>query len=139
MADPLVDQKYYQQQFFGLEVADGSWPRYEHAAEAAVNDLCHGFFDTHSMVDLQLETDGDNVKNAICAQIEFYVDQGGVTANERAKSHSGAKQFTVGSFSMTKPTTTADAAVAADDSVDPRVLRYLRPTGLLYGGVRHYG
>lgn len=135
----MVDQGYYKSSFYGLDVETNSWQRYEHAAEAAVNDLCHGFFDTHTLADLQLVTDQDRVKNAICAQVEFYQDQGGITANERAKSHDEAKSFSVGTFSMTKPTTTADAAVAADDAVDPRVLRYLRPTGLLYGGVRHYG
>lgn len=135
----LVDQQYYTENFFGLEVAPEKWMRYERAAEDAVNSLCHGFFDGRTLADLQLVTDQDRVKNAICAQIEFYVDQGGLTANERAKSHDGAKSFTVGSFSMTKPTTSADASVAADDAIDARVIRYLQPTGLLYGGVHQYG
>lgn len=137
--EPLVDRVWYDSKFYGLSVPDSSWDRYEHAAEAAVNELCHGYFDRWGLADLQLVTDVARVKNAICAQIEFYVDQGGVTANERAASHDGAKSFTVGSFSMIKPTTSADASVAADDAVDARVIRYLQPTGLLYGGVHQYG
>lgn len=135
----LVDKDYYGSTFFGMVVDEANWDRYEHAAEAAVNDLCHGFFDAHGLTDLQLSTDQSRVKNAICAQIEFYQDQGGVTANERAKSHDEAKSFTVGSFSMSKPTTSADSSVAADGVVDSRVITYLQPTGLLYGGVHSYG
>lgn len=133
--DPLVDDVWYKTKFFGLEVPDGKWDRYEHAAEAAINDLCHGYFDHWGLADLQLVTDVARVKNAVCAQIEFYVDQGGLTVNERAASHNDAKSFTVGSFSMTKPTTNSDTSIAADGAVDARVIRYLRPTGLLYGGV----
>lgn len=136
--DPLVDEEWYKTKFYGLEVPEGKWNRYEHAAEDAVNVLCHSFFDAHGLSDLQLVTDVARVKNAVCAQVEFYVDQGGLTANERAASHNGAKSFTVGSFSMTKPTTNSDTAIAADDAVDARVIRYLQPTGLLYGGVGQY-
>ena len=135
----LVDQTYYDNEFYGLSVAEGNWDRYERAAEGAVNALCHGFFDDHTFADLQLESDSTRIKNAICAQVEFYVDQGGITANERAASHNGAKSFTVGSFSMTKPTTNSDANVAADAALGARVRRYLQPTGLPYGGVRQYG
>ncbi len=131
----LVDQDYYNKVFYGLEIDTGKWPRYEHAAELAVNEMCHGFFDTHDLTDLQLASDVAHVKDAICAQIEFYVDQGGITANERAKSHDDAKSFTVGSFSMTKPTTSTDSHVADEGAIDKRVRHYLFPTGLLYGGV----
>ncbi|WP_179395051.1 hypothetical protein [Lacticaseibacillus absianus] len=135
----LVDQNYYKTAFFGMDVDESKWARYEHEAEAEVNNLCRGFFDDHTLADLQLVTDQTRVKNAICAQVEFYQDQGGITANERAASHDSAKSFTVGSFSMTKPTTSADASVAADGAIDQRVVRYLQPTGLLYGGVHQYG
>ncbi|WP_262315376.1 hypothetical protein [Lacticaseibacillus parakribbianus] len=134
----LVDQEYYAQTFMGQPVPEAVWPRYERAAEEAVNSLCHGFFDAHGLADLQLVTDQTRVKNAICAQIEFYQDQGGVTTNERAAAQEGAKSFTLGSFSMTAPTGAA-ASVEWTGAVDDRVVRYLQPTGLLYGGVHQYG
>jgi hypothetical protein len=133
----LVDETYYTQQFMGLAVPESVWARYERAAEDAINIICNGFFDNHTLADLQLTTDSDRVKRAICAQIEFYIDQGGTTANERAKAQNQPKTFTVGNFSMTNGTT-ASTKVADTGDVDARVIRYLQPTGLLYRGVHQY-
>lgn len=133
----LVDEAYYTDDFMGLACESSVWARYEKAAEDAVNSICGGFFDTHTLADLQLVTDGDRVKRAVCAQIEFYVDQGGITTNERAKAQNQPKSFAVGNFSMTNGTT-ASTKVAATGDIDARVLRYLRPTGLLYRGVHQY-
>lgn len=135
--DTLVDQEYYKQTFMGLEVPKSSWARYNRAAEDVINTICNGYFDNHTVANLQLTTDADRVRNAVCAQIEFYVDQGGITANERAAAQNQPKSFTVGNFSMTNGTT-ASTKVAATGDVDVRVVRYLQPTGLLYRGVHQY-
>lgn len=139
MEDPFVDSDYYDFQFYGLPVSARDFRRFESAAQDEINAICGGFFDTHTMADLAMQTDEERVKRAICAQIEFYQDQGGVTANERAKTHDAAKSFTVGSFSLTRPTTGSDTSVAPDGAIDPRVFRYLQPTGLLYRGVGQHG
>jgi hypothetical protein len=133
----LVDEDYYAQNFMGLSYQPGVWQRYERAAEDVINDLCGNYFDTHTLSNLQLVTDGDRVKRAVCAQIEFYVDQGGISPNERAKAQNQPKSFTVGNFSMTNGTT-ASTKVAGAGEIDVRVLRYLQPTGLLYRGVHQY-
>lgn len=133
----LVDDDYYNGVFMGLQVPADSWARYDRAAEDVINTICNGYFDNHSVDNLQLTTDADRVRNAVCAQIEFYVDQGGITANERAAAQNQPKSFTVGNFSMTNGTTAA-TKVAGTGEVDVRVFRYLQPTGLLYRGVHQY-
>lgn len=134
MTDALVDEAFYKDSFYGQAVPDGQWYRYEHAAEMVVNEICRGFFDAHGLADLQLATDSTRIKNAICAQIEFYVDQGGVTYNERVASNAVAKSFSIGNFSVTGDTGSV-SELAKTKAIDPRVYAYVRPTGLLYGGV----
>lgn len=132
---PIVDQDFYTYVYFGETVpANVEFERLEMRAEEMVNQYANYYFDSHSLDDLPLDADRINVKKAVCAQVEWFIDSGGVEELANAKqSAKGISHVTIGKFSYEKsspatlPRSTAQRSNAA--------INYLRPTGLLYRGV----
>ncbi|KZT85129.1 hypothetical protein Nizo2029_2551 [Lactiplantibacillus plantarum] len=103
-------------------------------AEEMVNQYANYYFDSHNLDDLPLEADRINVKKAVCAQIEWFIDSGGVEELANAKqSAKGISHVTIGKFSYEKsaPTTLPRGTAQRSNAA----INYLRPTGLLYRGV----
>lgn len=131
----MVDLDFYKNKYFGEEIpAAIGFDRLEMRAEEMINEYVNYFFDTHTIDDLPLPADILNVKKAICAQIEWFIDAGGVEELANSKQAAGeVSHVTVGKFSYDKtgaaslPRSTAQRSNAA--------ISYLRPTGLLYRGV----
>lgn len=129
--DPLVDQTYYKNSYYGEVVDIGDWDRYYGRAFDIINEYCDYYFDRHKITDLPLAEDVVHIKKAICAQIEYFVELGGTT--ELTDRNQSASSVTVGKFSMGRSGITSKTGMT---SVTSQVaLRYLRPTGLLYRGL----
>lgn len=132
---PIVDQDFYANTYFGeqLPVIINFEPL-EMRAEEMVNQYANYYFDSHNLDDLPLEADRINVKKAACAQIEWFIDSGGVEELANAKqSAKGISHVTIGKFSYDKsaPTTLPRGTAQRSNAA----INYLRPTGLLYRGV----
>ncbi|WP_369376615.1 hypothetical protein [Lactiplantibacillus plantarum] len=132
---PIVDQDFYANTYFGEQVpVNIRFERLEMRAEEMVNQYANYYFDSHNLDDLPLEADRINVKKAVCAQIEWFIDSGGVEelANDK-QSAKGISHVTIGKFSYDKsaPTTLPRGTAQRSNAA----INYLRPTGLLYRGV----
>ena len=132
---PIVDQAFYANTYFGEQVpVIINFGRLEMRAEEMVNQYANYYFDSHNLDDLPLEADRINVKKAVCAQIEWFIDSGGVEELANAKqSAKGISHVTIGKFSYEKsaPTTLPRGTAQLSNAA----INYLRPTGLLYRGV----
>ncbi|BBA82964.1 hypothetical protein [Lactiplantibacillus plantarum] len=132
---PIVDQDFYACTYFGEQVpVNINFGRLEMRAEEMVNQYANYYFDSHNLDDLPLEADRINVKKAVCAQIEWFIDSGGVEELANAKqSAKGISHVTIGKFSYEKsaPTTLPRGTAQRSNAA----INYLRPTGLLYRGV----
>lgn len=132
---PIVDQDFYACTYFGEQVpVNINFGRLEMRAEEMVNQYTNYYFDSHNLDDLPLEADRINVKKAVCAQIEWFIDSGGVEELANAKqSAKGISHVTIGKFSYEKsaPTTLPRGTAQRSNAA----INYLRPTGLLYRGV----
>ena len=130
---PIVDQDFYAYTYFGEQVpVNINFERLEMRAEEMVNQYANYYFDSHNLDDLPLEADRINVKKAICAQIEWFIDVGGVEELANSKQ-STITRATVGKFNYEKsaPTTLPRSTAQRSNAA----INYLRPTGLLYHGV----
>ncbi|QJY42151.1 hypothetical protein HPB53_04090 [Lactiplantibacillus plantarum] len=132
---PMVDQDFYNNVYFGETLpVNIKFERLEMRAEEMVNQYANYYFDSHSLDDLPLDADRINVKKAVCAQIEWFIDSGGVEELANAKqSAKGISHVTIGKFSYEKsaPTTLPRSTAQRSNAA----ISYLRPTGLLYRGV----
>ncbi|MCW6126938.1 hypothetical protein VZM76_10255 [Lactiplantibacillus plantarum] len=132
---PIVDQDFYANTYFGEQVpVIINFEPLEMRAEEMVNQYANYYFDSHNLDDLPLEADRINVKKAVCAQIEWFIDSGGVEELANAKqSAKGISHVTIGKFSYDKsaPTTLPRGTAQRSNAA----INYLRPTGLLYRGV----
>ncbi|MBO9165595.1 hypothetical protein [Lactiplantibacillus pentosus] len=132
---PIVDQDFYAYTYFGEQIpVNINFERLEMRAEEMVNQYANYYFDSHNLDDLPLEVDRINVKKAVCAQIEWFIDSGGVEELANAKqSAKGISHVTIGKFSYEKsaPTTLPRGTAQRSNAA----INYLRPTGLLYRGV----
>lgn len=131
----MVDLDFYRNKYFGEEMpAAIGFDRLEMRAEEMINEYTNYFFDTHTIDDLPLPADILNVKKAICAQIEWFIDAGGVEELANAKQSAGeVSHVTVGKFSYNK--TSAASLPRSTAQRSNSSINYLRPTGLLYRGV----
>lgn len=134
----MIDRDYYNDQFNGTDVPEKAWARYERVAEDLIKDLCNGYFDNHDLADLKPVAQ-ERVKRAICAQIEWFQDLGGTTINEQQASQQLPQSVSVGNFTLNTGSGQTKSTTPGSSRFDPRVTRYLWPTGLLYRGVGQYG
>lgn len=82
----MVDLDFYKNKYFGEEIpATIEFDRLEMRAEEMINEYANYFFDAHTIDDLPLPADVLNVKKAVCAQIEWFIDAGGVEELANAK------------------------------------------------------
>ena len=118
----IVTEDYYNNDYIGEAVETAAFPRFNKRAEDIVNHITHGRikdFETFS-ADLQKA-----VKDAICAQIEFYAENG----IEVSIIGDNSQGFTVGKVSMQKGST--KALTASQSMIAPMCFTYLECTGLL--------
>ncbi|QFR24090.1 head-tail connector protein [Schleiferilactobacillus harbinensis] len=130
-----VTPKYYQEEYMGESVEADDFNRYRARAADVINQYCNYAFDHHVLTDLPVIEDQENVKKAVCAEIEYLSAIGGTT--ELADRDNLLTATTIGSFSYSQ----SGAKPLSRDNAQLSVaaLRYLRPTGLLYRGAGQFG
>lgn len=69
----IVDYSYYSTTYYGETIAEAEFPRYEARAQRVINQITHGR--TAHYVALPAFQQ-QAIKDAICAQIEYYVLNG---------------------------------------------------------------
>lgn len=133
-----VDLDFYKNTYFGETLkVESDFNRLEARAEEMVNSYANHYFDNHTLADLPLDSDRLNVKKAVCAQIEWFLDAGGVEELANAKqSAGGLTHVSVGKFNYEKAASVSLPRSTAQRSNE--AINYLRPTGLLYRGVGQY-
>lgn len=117
-----VTYDYYTDTFLGEEIDENSFPRYEAKAERLINQVTRGMASSPRLPSTLQEA----VKDAICAQIEYYVLYG----LDIAVAGRQGGGFTVGKVSV-QAASNGNAQAGAASMVAPAALAYLEQTGLL--------
>lgn len=124
MADTtLVDYDYYTNTYMGEPVAAVDFPRFEARAEGAILIVINKTADEAALLP---EAVLIAVKNAICAQIDYYFEYG-INVSVFGKEAGGG--FTVGKVSVNNGSSAAGAG--SRSMIAPAVYAYLERTGLL--------
>lgn len=132
--DLMVDKSFYNNDFHGIEIKDDTlFEQYSAKAQRQVNKYCNFYFDNHTLDDLPLDSDRTNVKNSICAQIEYFNELG--STNELA----GDGQVTSVHIGNTTKSYNHITLNRDNAMISSQAIEYLSPTGLLYRGVDEYG
>lgn len=126
-----VDYDFYQQEYHGEDIGQKFFDANINQAMDNVNEWCHYYFDNHSLDDLPFEMDRINIKKAICAQVEYFKELGGTT--ELSRANNNLTSVNIGNFSMSNSANPGSGSLYSS-----KAFRYLRPTGLLYGGIGEY-
>lgn len=126
-----VDESFYKEKYKGVELPTDFFERNVDQAVDIVNQWCHCFFDFYDLADLNIEADQIRVQKAVCAQVEYFFELGGNT--EQSKDNNTVTSMTVGNFSMANSGSSGPSTIYSS-----KAYGYLRPTGLLYGGLSHY-
>ena len=118
-----VTYAYYKDIYLGEPIADTDFPRAEAAAERLVNQITRGRAVDLAALPPALQ---DAVKNAICAQVEYYA-LNGVEVSIGGKM---ADSWTVGRVHVSEGSSAA-AKIGPATMVCPNAVSILEQTGLL--------
>lgn len=127
-----VDKDYYDNVYLGAKIIDDDeFERLAKRASEVVDQLTH--YRIKNLDDL-VEPIRERVKQAVCAQIEFYVLNGGY---DETIQQGDMQSVRIGGFSYTQGGSSNQSQSSLP--IGKNVLGYLKPTGLLYSGigVRH--
>lgn len=69
----IVDYSYYSTTYYGETIAESEFPRYEARAQRVINQITHGRAAHYAALPAFQQ---QAIKDAICAQIEYYVLNG---------------------------------------------------------------
>jgi hypothetical protein len=117
----IVSMEYYTTTYLGEPVSEADFPRYDLRAEMVIRNITKGATDHF---DSMTEATQEAVKNAICAQIEYF----SVYGSEVALAGRTGGGFTVGKVSVTNG---SEVKTGASSTVCPLALEFLEQTGLL--------
>jgi hypothetical protein len=117
----IVSFEYYTSTYLGEPVDEADFPRYDLRAEMVIRNITKGATDRF---DSMTEATQDAVKNAICAQIEFF----SIYGIEVAVGGRTGGGFTVGKVSVQNG---SEVKTGASSTVCPLALEFLEQTGLL--------
>lgn len=124
----IVTYAYYTDTYLGATIAQADFPRIELRAEQMINALTG--IDDYSSFPEKVQT---AVKNAICAQCEYF-DENGL---QIALSGKEDASYTLGKIRVDR---VANADVSGTSSIIcPQARIFLERTGLLYRGVPVFG
>ncbi|KRK34385.1 hypothetical protein FC07_GL000593 [Loigolactobacillus bifermentans DSM 20003] len=135
MAEPLIERKYYDNVFHGLDPGKMDWDRLEYRAELKLNEYTQHYFSQHTLADLRYESDREAVKQALCLQIEYFITLGDI--NELGRQAGAIKTASAGKFSYSKDSGSRPSRATATNSLE--AINALRDTGLLFRGVGQFG
>lgn len=117
----IVSYEFYTNSYMGEPVENTDFPRYDLRAESLIRSITKGATDRFESFPENIQ---EAIKNAICAQIEYF----GIYGLEIAITGKQDSGFTVGKVSVTSG---ASAKAGASAMVSPLVISFLEQTGLL--------
>lgn len=127
----LVDIQFYTNNYLGESVPATVFPRYSLRAEQAIMQMC-GRPDVEKLTDCQVCA----IKNAICAQIEYYTTNGISAANAGLT----AQEYTIGKIRVSNGGGNQRGNARAGSSmICPAAVAALEQTGLLNRAVPAIG
>ena len=119
----LVTYEFYTNTYYGEPVSVDDFPRYEARSENAILTMINKTADEAALLPEAVLT---AVKNAICAQIDYFYEYG-ISVSVFGKEAGGG--FTVGKVSVNNGSSTGAAGLKS--MIAPAVYAYLERTGLL--------
>ena len=117
----IVSYEYYTNTYLGESVAQTDFPRYDSRAEMVIRNITKGATDRFNDMAQEVQ---EAVKNAICAQIEYF----NIYGVEVAVTGRTGGSFTVGKVSVSNGN---EVKTGASSMVCPLALAFLEQTGLL--------
>lgn len=117
----IVSFEYYTSEYVGESVGNADFPRYDARAELIIRNITKGATDRF---DEMTEGTQTAVKNAICAQIEYFATYG-LDVSLTGRTGGG---FTVGKVSVSNG---SEVKTGASSMVCPLAIAFLETTGLL--------
>lgn len=120
----LADAAYYTDVYKGTEVYDDLGVLLDRASDIVRQHTIYRLDDI-SMLPSFMQ---DNIKRAVCAQVEYINANGGLDW----LNSNGVVSFSIGKFSMSSGSSGGGAS--SQQTVSPAMLAYLEAVGLLYRG-----
>ena len=117
----IVSYEYYTSSYYGEPVAEADFPRYDVRAEAIIRSITKGATDSFDSMTAGTQ---EAVKNAICAQIEYF----SIYGTDVAVTGKTGGSFTVGKVSVSNG---SEVKTGASSIVCPLAISFLEQTGLL--------
>ena len=117
----IVSYEYYTSTYLGESVSEADFPRYDLRAETIIRNITKGATDQFARL---TEATQEAVKNAICAQIEYF----SIYGPEVATTGRTGGSFTVGKVSVSNG---SEVRTGASSMVCPLAIAFLEQTGLL--------
>ncbi|SEP56917.1 hypothetical protein SAMN05216232_0185 [Virgibacillus subterraneus] len=123
---PYIDKAYYDDTYKGTPVEDvAEFNRLAQRSSEVIDQLTSYTIANYEFTQLATFLQ-DQVKKAVCAQVEHYALNGGYDAVNAGKLSS----VSIGSFNYTEKESKNNNSKISSDAVD-----FLTPTGLLYSGI----
>ena len=117
----IVSYEFYTNTYMGESVDSADFPRYDSRAELIIRNITKGATDRFNEMTEETQI---SVKNAICAQIDYFVNYG-LDVAITGRMGGG---FTVGKVSVSGGN---EVKTGASSIVCPLVISFLEQTGLL--------
>ncbi len=118
----IVDYSYYSTTYYGETIAESEFSRYEARAQRVINQITHGRAAHYAALPAFQQ---QAIKDAICAQIEYYV-LNGIDVSVSGETSSG---WTVGKVKVDG--SSKGAASGGPSMVCAAAIAVLEQTGLL--------
>ena len=118
-----ADYSYYQSAFGGNIIPEADFSRCALLATVYINRVTFGRIDADNV--------DEKIKMACCSAAEVYFSSGQTTI----KAMSGISSETVGSYSVSYSTNSAEVRKSSEQAVYNAVKDWLGDTGLMYRGV----
>ncbi|BBW97229.1 hypothetical protein ACPVTF_04145 [Geobacillus icigianus] len=118
-----IDYTFYTDVYKGIPISEDAFSRLAERATAMINQLTN--YTIQDLATLPPFTQ-EQVKRATAAQVEYFAHAG----EQIVHGDNGMIDVRIGNFSY------SSGANGTQSAISPAVINYLRPTGLLYRGVR---
>lgn len=129
----IVTYEYYSQTYLGESIAKSDFSRAEAKAERLVNQITHGRAANFAALPAFQQA---AVKEAICAQIEYYSLMG---TDVSVNGDTGGNGWTIGALHINGNGATSSKATGAGTMVGAATIAALEQTGLLNPQVETVG
>ena len=127
---PIVDENYYNNIYKGVRVESDLSALLERASDIVRQNCTYVIDDIEKLPSFMQE----DLKKAVCAQVEFMEMNGGIEGFSGGNFSSGSG-FSIGKFSMSDGNSSGNSVsgkISGRNS--PDMLAYLEAAGLLYRG-----